>query len=110
MVREQENSALKKEEMRRAKKAKLNEQKKRDKAAKKIRTMWNLQKRIESQSRQSLLNLRTKYRFVHERLRRAVELKEACFERLSGRKEIDINNPVGFLNGDSLPEELNNIV
>jgi hypothetical protein len=84
------------EEMERKKKA----------ALKKIRTQWKLQKRIEEQSRASLLKLQSKWNHFHVRLVNAKKIMGQCEKYLSGEVVANVDNPLQFIKEDELAGNL----
>jgi len=105
MLQEQERHRIMKAEKRKRRKAELEEVSKKKAAVKKIRTKWKLQKRIEEQSKASLAKLRNKYKYFHDRLVTAKEVKVKCEKYLNGEMEVNVQDPLGFLETDEVAED-----
>jgi len=67
-----------------------------------------LQRRIEEQSLSSIQKLHSKYRYFHDRLLAARETKAKCEKILNGKVDVNVDDPLGFLDRDELPEDFNN--
>jgi len=106
MMEEQKAHSIKKAEQAKRKKVKREEDLMKKAAMKKITTEWKLQKRVEAQSKASMIKLRAKFVEFRTRLLKARKRKADCNQYISGRKEVNVEDPLDFLSEEELGDEL----